>query len=119
LRAIATRDGGSPLIRSAAFQQQLPSSAGLHPAAFAWLNTKGAFQGLEALLPNASLQKVLAERDPILVVFGGTTEQIRAASRTRITGMLVDVMLLQSLTRARSGTQQPVVQDREVQPEKR
>ncbi len=115
MRAIATRNGGSPLVWSAAFQRQLPSSAGLHPAAFAWLNTKGAFQGLEALVPNASLQQLLAERDPILVVFGGTTEQIRAASRTRITGMLIDVMLLESLARTRSGAQQAVVEDGEVQ----
>ncbi len=116
MRAIATRNGGSPLVWSAAFQRQLPSSAGLHPAAFAWLNTKGAFQGLEALVPSASLQKILAERDPILVVFGGTTEQIRAASRTRITGMLIDVMLLQSLTRTQSGMQQAILQEGEAQP---
>src|SRR4029450_2548416 len=45
-RAIATRSGGSSLVWSAAFRQQLPSSAGLHPSALVWLNTKGAFQGL-------------------------------------------------------------------------
>ena len=42
-RAIATRNGGSPLVWSPEFLGQLPSSAGLHPSAFAWLNTKGAF----------------------------------------------------------------------------
>ena len=41
-RAIATRNGGSALVWSPAFQAQLPASAGIHPAAFAWLNTKGA-----------------------------------------------------------------------------
>ena len=41
-RAIATRHGGSALIWSPAFQGQLPASAGIHPAAFVWLNTKGA-----------------------------------------------------------------------------
>ena len=41
-RAIATRNGGSPLVWSPEFLGQLPSSAGLHPSAFAWLNAKGA-----------------------------------------------------------------------------
>ena len=103
MRAIATRNGGSPLVWSAAFQQQLPSSAGLHPSAFAWLNTKGALQGFAALVPNPALQKLIAERDPILVVFNGTTEQIHAASRTRLSGLIMDMMLLESLSRARTG----------------
>jgi hypothetical protein len=100
-RAMATRHGGSPLVWSAAFQQQLPSTAGLHPSAFAWLNTKGVFQDFAALVPNPTIQKLIAERDPILVVFNGTAEQIHAASRTRISGLVVDAMLLESLTRAR------------------
>jgi hypothetical protein len=103
-RAIATRNGGSPLPRSPAFQQQLPPSAGLHPSGFGWLNTKGAFRGLEALVPNPVVQKLFAERDPILVVFGGTTEQIRAVSRTRLSGMAVNLLLLQGLDRARAGS---------------
>jgi len=41
-RAIATRNAGSALVWSPAFQQQLPASAGIHPSAFVWLNTKGA-----------------------------------------------------------------------------
>lgn len=103
-RAIATRNGGSPLPRSPAFQQQLPLSAGLHPSGFGWLNTKGAFRGLETLVPNPVVQKLFAERDPILVVFGGTTEQIRAVSRTRLSGMAVNLLLLQGLDRARAGS---------------
>jgi hypothetical protein len=42
----------------------------------------------------------MAGRDPILVVFDGTAEQIHAASRTRITGLIMDAMLLESLGRA-------------------
>lgn len=99
-RAVATRNGGSALVWSPSFQQQLPSSAGLHPSGFAWLNTKGALQGLAALVPNPALQKLMAERDPILAVFDGTTEQIHAASRTRLSGLLMDMMLLQNLGRA-------------------
>jgi hypothetical protein len=96
-RAIATRNGGSPLVWSPEFLGQLPSSAGMHPAAFAWLNTKGALGIFSALAPNPALTKLLAERDPVLVVFDGTAEQIHAASRTRLSGLIMDVMLLQSL----------------------
>ncbi len=104
LRAIANRSGGSALVWSPAFRQQLPSSAGLHPSGFAWLNTKGALEGLASLVPNPTVQKLVAERDPILVVFGGTTEQIQAASRTRISGLIVDMMLLESLSRVGTAT---------------
>jgi hypothetical protein len=109
MRAIANRNGGSSLIWSAAFQQQLPGSAGLHPAGFAWLNTKGAFQGLAALIPNPTIQKLVTERDPILVVFNATSEQIRAVSRTRISGLIMDLMLLQGAGQARVAASQQVI----------
>jgi hypothetical protein len=105
-RAIANRSGGSPLVWSPAFQQQLSPSAGLHPSGFAWLNTKGAFEGLAALVPNPAIQKLIAERDPILVIFSGTMEQIRAISRTRLSGLVMNLMLLQGLDRTRTGSQQ-------------
>jgi hypothetical protein len=108
-RAIATRNGGSPLVWSPEFLGQLPSSAGMHPAAFAWLNTKGALGIFSALAPNPALTKLLAERDPVLVVFDGTAEQIHAASRTRLSGLIMDVMLLQSLGQAREGLQSKAV----------
>jgi FecR-like protein len=96
-RAIAVRGGGSALVWSAPFRQQLPSSGGVHPSAFAWLNTKGALQGLDALASTPALKKLTAERDPILVVLNGSTEQIHAASRTRWTGLVVDAMMLGSV----------------------
>ena len=108
-RAIATRNGGSPLVWSPEFLGQLPSSAGIHPAAFAWLNTKGALGIFSALAPNPALTKLLAERDPVLVVFDGTAEQIHAASRTRLSGLIMDVMLLQSLGQTREGAQPAAV----------
>jgi hypothetical protein len=40
--------------------------------------------------------------DPILVVFDGTPEQIHASSRTRISGLIMDVMLLENLSRVQS-----------------
>jgi hypothetical protein len=102
-RAIATRADGSSLPWSTAFQQQLPASVGLHPSGFAWLNTKGVFQGLEALIPNPLIQELAAQRNPILVVFNGTTEQIRVVSRTRISGLVVDLILMQGLGRTFAG----------------
>jgi ferric-dicitrate binding protein FerR (iron transport regulator) len=109
-RAIATRNGGSPLVWSPEFLGQLPSSAGLHPSAFGWLNAKGALGILSALNPNPALRELVAGRDPILVVFDGTSEQIHAASRNRISGLIMDVMLLQNLSRATAGQQSGAVQ---------
>jgi ferric-dicitrate binding protein FerR (iron transport regulator) len=103
-RAIATRNGGSPLVWSPDFLGQLPSSAGLHPSAFAWLNPKGALGLLSALTTNPALSDLVSGRDPILVVFDGTSEQIHAASRTRISGLIMDAMMLERLGQA-SGQQ--------------
>jgi hypothetical protein len=108
-RAIATRNGGSPLVWSPDFLAQLPSSAGLHPSAFGWLNTKGALGILSTLAPSPALGELAAGRDPILVVFDGTAEQIHAASRTRITGLIMDAMLIESLGRATAGQQSVAV----------
>ncbi len=111
-RAIATRNGGSPLVWSPDFLGQLPSSAGLHPSAFAWLNAKGALGTLSALAPSLALRELVAGRDPILVVFDGTPKQIHAASRTRISGLIMDVMLIESLGRATMGQQSNAVPGR-------
>ena len=108
-RAIATRESGSSLVWSQQFLGQLPSAAGLHPSAFAWVNTKGALGMLSALAPSQALGELAAGRDPILVVFNGTPEQIRAASRTRITGLIMDVMLIDSLSQATLGQRSDAV----------
>jgi hypothetical protein len=100
-RAIATRNGGAQLVWSADFLAQLPSSAGMHPSAFAWLNTKGALGMFSSLAPNPALTRLLAERNPVLVVFDGTAEQIHAASRTRLSGLIMDAMLIESLSQGR------------------
>ena len=98
-RAIATRNGGSALVWSSAFQAQLPASAGIHPSAFVWLNTKGALGIFSALSPSQAVSGLLAERDPVLVVFDGKPEQIHVASRTRLSGAIIDAMMLESLSR--------------------
>jgi hypothetical protein len=108
-RAIATRNGGFPLVWSPEFLGQLPSSAGLHPSAFAWLNAKGALGILSALSTNPAVSELVAARDPILVVFDGTPEQIHASSRTRISGVIMDVMMLESVGRATLGQQSGAV----------
>lgn len=114
LRALAIRNGGSPLIWSSAFQQQLPPSAGLHPSGFFWLNTKGVFQSLAALIPNPAIQKLAAEGDPILVVVSGTAEQIHAASRTRLLGLMLDMMMLQGLGQTRPESQATILRQGQV-----
>ncbi|MFO7692261.1 MAG: FecR domain-containing protein [Vicinamibacterales bacterium] len=100
-RAIATRNGGSPLVWSPAFLAQLPSSAGMHPSAFAWLNTRGALGIFSALAPSPAVTKLLAERDAVLVVVNGQAGEIHAASRTRLMGVIMDVMLIESLSGTR------------------
>ena len=104
-RAIATRNGGAALVWSPAFQGQLPASAGIHPSAFGWLNTKGALGIVSALSSNQAVNGLLAERDPVLVVFDGKPEQIHAASRTRVSGAIIDAMLLENLSRSLTGAQ--------------
>ena len=44
------------------------------------------------------LTELLAERDPVLVVFDGKPEQIHVASRTRLSGVIIDAMMLESLS---------------------
>jgi hypothetical protein len=104
-RAIATRNGGSQLVWSTEFLGRIPASAGMHPSAFVWLNAKGALDLISTLAPSPALTELVARRDPVLVVFDGSAEQIHAASRARITGLIMDAMLLESLSRAREGTQ--------------
>ena len=99
-RAIATRNGGSPLVWSPEFLSQLPSSAGLHPSAFGWVNPKGALGVLTSLVESPALTEIVAGGDPILVIFDGTPEQIHAASRTRISGLIMHLMMFESLGKA-------------------
>jgi hypothetical protein len=70
----------------------------MHPSAFAWLNTKGALGIFSALSPSQALSGLLAEQDPVLVVFDGKADQIHVASRTRLSSAVIDAMMLQNLT---------------------
>jgi ferric-dicitrate binding protein FerR (iron transport regulator) len=104
-RAIATRGGGFQLVWSPEFLGQLPSSAGMHPSAFFWLNAKGALDLVSALARRPALTELLAGRRPVLVVVDGAADRIHAASQTRITGLIMDAMLLESLSQAGLGRQ--------------
>ena len=95
-RAIATRASGTPLVRSARFREMQPAMPSVHNSGFVWLNTRGALESLisasGATAPPA-LQSLLTSRDPVLIMFNGETERIAAYSRTRLTSLLIDVML--------------------------
>jgi hypothetical protein len=96
-RALATRNGGSSLVWSPEFLRQLPSTAGLHPSAFVWVNAQGALGMLATLTASPALGELVADGDPILVVFDGSLEQIHAASRTRVSGLILNLMMIESL----------------------
>ncbi len=98
-RAIAIRNSGLPLVRSAAFQQRFPASAGLHNSGFFWFNTNDMLADLAPIVQNPALANLVGNRDPILIIVDGGMEQIRAASRTRLTSLLLDVLLSQGAIR--------------------
>jgi ferric-dicitrate binding protein FerR (iron transport regulator) len=95
-RAIATRVSGTPLVRSARFREMQPATPTVHNSGFVWLNTRGALESLVAASGTAApaaLKGLLTSRDPVLIVFNGETERIAAFSRTRLTSLLIDVLL--------------------------
>lgn len=97
-RAIAARTAGASLVWSAGFRAQLPASASLHPSAFAWLNTKGALSLFSTVAPDSAVAGLLSGRDPMLLVVDGKPDQIHLSSRTRLTGVVIDAVLLGSLS---------------------
>lgn len=93
-RAIAIRQSGSSLTRSASFQQRFPTTGGLHHSGFFWLNTNGVLAELAGLVESPALKNLIGSRDPLLVTLDGETERIRAASRNRLTSLILDAMLV-------------------------
>jgi hypothetical protein len=90
--AIATRNGGVPLVRTAAFRERIPGPVDVHPSGFAWVNPRGALEALGAAASNPALQQLAADREPILVVLNGERERIHLASRTRLTSLILEAM---------------------------
>ena len=98
LRAIAAKNGDGALVWSSEFQRQMAVSAGINPSAFLWVNARGMLSGLAGLLPaNQTLGRLLVRKDPMLAVFTATPERIHAASRARISELLVDLMLMRGV----------------------
>ena len=98
-RALATRSGGFPLVRSAKYRAQQPSASGLHQSGFVWINVGDAFGSLAGLVENPAYRRLLENREPSLLTFTGETERIRSASRTRISSLLFDMLLAQGPTK--------------------
>ncbi|MBK9166428.1 MAG: FecR domain-containing protein [Bryobacterales bacterium] len=103
IRAIAIRDAGSSLKRSAEFRQWFPVNAGLHNSGFLWFNANGVVGELASLTRSPAVARLLDSRDPVLVVVDGETERIHAASRTRLTKLLLDLMLVHGAANEQSG----------------
>jgi hypothetical protein len=93
-RAIAVRDSGSSLVRSAQFQERYPVTASLHSSGFFWFNTNGVLSDLASYVNSEALQRLVGSRDPVLIVVEGEMERIHAASRTRLTSLILDLMLV-------------------------
>ena len=101
LRAIAAKNGGGALVWSSEFQRRMAVSAGINPSAFVWVNTRGMFSDLAGLFnTNPAIGRLLAQREPVLAVFTATPERIHAASRARISGLVMDLMLMQRIGQA-------------------
>jgi hypothetical protein len=93
LRAIGVQQAGTPLVRSLAFQQRYPVSAGLHNSGFVWFNTNGVLADLASAVQSPAVQRLVGSRDPVLIVIDGEMERIRAIGRTRLTSLVLDLML--------------------------
>ena len=96
-RAISTRAAGTPLVRSARFRERQPVTPTVHNSGFVWLNTRGALESLTAITPGikgSAFQSLLTSRDPVLIAINGETERIAAFSRTRLSSLLIDLMIV-------------------------
>lgn len=101
LRAMATRESGFPLVRSAKFRAQMPTLAGTQISGFAWFNLGSTADLLAGFAKSPAMRKLLAVREPSLITFNGETERIQIASRTRFTNLMLDTMLSAGAGRTR------------------
>ena len=92
LRAIGARDASSSLIRASRFQERIPAGGGVHDSGFLWLDTSRLGEVLESL--GQEYAGLIGERDPVLVVVTGGEDEIRWTSRTRLTSLIFDLMLM-------------------------
>ena len=92
VRAIGVRDSSSSLTRSSKFLSRFPAGGSVHESGFLWLDP-GAFGAILETLGKAPLG-LENNRDPVLVVITGGEDQIRWASRTRLTSLIFDFLLM-------------------------
>ena len=59
--------------------------------------SQAALPGATVTAQNQNTNEVLANQDPLLLVFNGKPDQIHVASRTRLSGAIIDAMMLESL----------------------
>jgi ferric-dicitrate binding protein FerR (iron transport regulator) len=104
LRAIAMRDAGLTLPRSSAFRQAVPPG-NLHHSGYIWVNANAALADAAALLNSPALNSLVGSRTPVLVVLDSETEQIRAASRTRLTSLVLDLLMSGRVHMVQKGAQ--------------
>ncbi len=109
MQAIAVRESGSALVHSDDFERSFPAMSTLHHSGFFWFNTRGVASDLASLVTSPALKSLLGSREPVLVVFDGEPERIHAASRTRLTSVLLDAVLLSGVGQSASASdvQQP------------
>lgn len=91
-RAISVRDTGSSLIRTAAFQQQFPGGGGVHNSGFLWLDLGRAGEAMQLLGQESGA--LARNADPVLVVVTGEDDRIRWATRSRLTSLIFDLLML-------------------------
>ena len=92
MRAINVRDSASSLIRSSRFLRQFPSGSGVHSSGFLWLDI-GRLGEVIAALGGESLN-LGNGTEPVLIVVTGEDDQIRWASRSRLTSLIFDFLLM-------------------------
>ncbi len=92
MRAISVRDSASSLIRSSRFLRQFPSGSGVHSSGFLWLDI-GRFGEVLSALGVQSLG-FNGSTEPVLIVITGEDDQIRWASRARLTSLIFDLLLM-------------------------
>lgn len=91
IKALNTRNGGFPLVRSAKFRSRLPLANSVHQSGFFWLNASQALQLLAQAMP--ALKSFAENREPVLIALAGENDRIVASSRTRLTAFLVDLAM--------------------------
>lgn len=102
-QAIAVRNGGLALVRSARFAQQMPATGAVHHSGFVWINPEGPVAEVANLLSDGTLKSLLQNPEPALIVIDGETERIRAASRTRLMNLVLGLTMSASATKHASG----------------